>query len=276
MDIETIYQARQLARNPLPDSIHEIISKLKISFRPFFRKPFQRRRFNEQSFRQYVSKVNEKKDPNFDKVSSNINKITKSNFTSLMKEILEAMEEGNKTDEEFQLRVTTLLFDRGIRQPFFAPIMAEVYAEIIKAYPDTKEDLANQVKLFDKLYDVTDTIAVPSDDGEELFKWTKQKDLKRGFATYISELYNHELLPEETMNGFVNTVIDEIKGNIKLEKNTVVQEHVHTLVEFLFAVSKKLTIKKQLMDILAIPRPEVPNLTMKTRFKLEDAAKASR
>lgn len=276
MDIQTIYNARQLTRDALPDSIHEIISKLKISFRPFFRKPFQRRRFNEQSFRQYVSKVNDKKDPNFDKVSAGINKITKTNFTVLMKEILEAMEEGNKNDEEFQLRVTTLLFDRGIRQPFFAPIMADVYAEIITAYPDTKEDLATQVKLFDKLYDVSDAIAVPAGDGEELFEWRKQKDLKKGFAIYISELYNRGLLPEETMNGFVSTVIDEIKGNIKLEKNTVVQEHVHALVEFLFAVSKKLTLKQQLTEILTIPRADVPNLTMKTRFKLEDAAKASR
>lgn len=275
MDIETIYQARQLARNPLPDTIHEIISKLKISFRPFFRKPFQRRRFNEHAFREYASKVNDKKDPNYDKVSSAINKITKSNFALLIKEILEAMEKGS-TDEVFHLRVTTLLFDRGIRQPFFAPLMADIYAEIIKTYPDTKEDLTSQVKLFDKLYDVSDVIAVPSSDGEELFKWTKQKDLKRGFATYISELYNRNLLSDETMNGFVTTVIDEIKGNIRLEKNTVVQEHVHALVEFLFVVSKKLTIKQQLTEILAIPRTDVPNLTMKTRFKLEDAAKASR
>jgi hypothetical protein len=186
------------------------------------------------------------------------------------------MEEGSKNDEEFQLRVTTLLFDRGIRQPFFAPTMADVYAEMIKAYPDTKDDLATQVKLFDKLYDVSDAIAVPAGDGEELFEWRKQKDLKRGFATYISELYNRGLIPEETMNGFVTTVIDEIKGNIKLEKNTTVQEHVHALVEFLFVVSKKLAIKQQLTELLAIPRTDVPNLTMKTRFKMEDAAKASR
>lgn len=283
MDIETIYQARNLVREALPDDILGIISKLKISFRPSFRRPFQRRRepeaanWRENTLIEFVRKVREKDDPDYDAVSACINKITKSNFAKLMEEIFAVME---KKDTHFRLRVTTLLFDRGIRQTFFAPIMADVYVEIMKAYPDAKDDLATQITLFDKLYDVANVIVVPSGTGEEynnaIIAWTKQKELKRGFAVYVGELYSRNLIADETMNGFVKTVVDDLKDSIRLAKNPATEEHVDALVRFLFAVATKVPLKTMLQELLAIPRPEVPSLTMKSRFKLEDTAKASR
>lgn len=283
MDIETIYQARNLVRESLPDDILGIISKLKISFRPSFRRPFQRRRepeaanWRENTLVDFVRKVREKDDPDYDAVSACINKLTKSNFAKIMEEIFTVME---KKDTHFRLRVTTLLFDRGIRQTFFAPIMADVYVEIMKAYPDARDDLATQITLFDKLYDVANVVVVPSGTGEEfnnaIIAWTKQKELKRGFAVYVGELYSRNLITDETMNGFVRTVVDDLKESIRLAKNPATEEHVDALVRFLFAVATKVPLKTMLQELLAIPRPEVPSLTMKSRFKLEDAAKASR
>jgi hypothetical protein len=50
---------------------------------------------------------------------------------------------------------------------------------------------------------------------------------------------------------------------------------VDHLVRFLAAVAPKVKEVKALVNgILAIPRPETPSLCMKSRFRLEDVAKA--
>jgi hypothetical protein len=185
-----------------------------------------------------------------------------------------------KRDEAFRLRVTTLLFDRGVRQTFFATMMADAYKDIAAAQPDALQDLATQTSLFDKLYDMDNVTVVPAstDPGfnDAIIAWTKQKEIKRGFAVYVSELFSRGLVPEETMLGFLKTVMDELATSIRATKTSANEEHVDALARFLFAVATKVPLKAPLSAILAIPKAETPSLTMKSRFKLEDAVKASR
>lgn len=285
MDVATLYASRVLPREPLPDTILQIISKLKISFKPAFRRVhFQKKKESEDisNWREnvlidVVRKVREKDDADYDEISAMLNKLTKQTYVKLMADILLRLE---KRDAMFRLRVTTLLFDRGIRQTFFAPMMADAYADIAKAHPDALQDLLTQVAMFDTLYDASKVITVPlsTDPGydEAILEWTKQKELKRGYAVYISELYSRQLIPADTMNGFLKTVIKELHESIRQVKTSANEEHVDALVRFLFAVAGKMSIKSDLQEILVIPRPETPSLNMKSRFKLEDAVKLSK
>ena len=133
MDVATVYAMRTTPRAPLDESVYEIISRLKISFKPPPRKPFARRReafealpnWRESALSDVVRKVREKDDPDYDEINAIINKLSKQNFEKLMGDLLTRLE---KRDAMFRLRVTTLLFDRGIRQNVFAPIMADAYA----------------------------------------------------------------------------------------------------------------------------------------------------
>lgn len=284
MDIETIYAARSLPRDELPQSILEIIAKLKISFKPAFRRPPPRRRhdreehanWREHALVEAVRKVREKDDADYDSVSAIINKVSKQNYTKLVGELLEIL---GKRDALFRLRVTTLLFDRGIRQNFFAPIMADVYVEILKSFPDASEDLAVQIQMFDKLYDTENVTLLPlSSDpnfNDAVIAWTKQKEMKRGFAVYLAELYSRAIVSQDTMMGIVRVVLDDLLASIRAPKTSAVEEHVDALARFLFAVAPKVPIRTEISALLAIPRPECPSLTMKSRFCLEDAAKAS-
>lgn len=285
MDIESIYAARSLPRDEISQSILDIIAKLKISFKPAFRRPPpQRRRHDREEASNWrenilvdvVRKVREKDDADYDAISAIINKVSKQNYTKLVGEMLELLA---KRDALFRLRVTTLLFDRGVRQNFYAPIMADVYAEIVKACPDAFADLATQIQMFDKLYDTGNVTVLPasSDPGfnDAVIAWTKQKETKRGFAVYLAELYSRELVSKETMLGIVSVVLEDLATSMKTPKTSAVEEHVDALARFLFAVAPKVPVKKTLNEILAIPRPECPSLCMKSRFKLEDAAKAS-
>jgi hypothetical protein len=134
--------------------------------------------------------------------------------------------------------------------------------------------------MFATLYNTDNVTMVPSctDPGyeEAIIRWTKQKETKRGFAVYVSELYARGLVPEETMAGFLKTVFDELRDSIREAKTEPNEEHVDALVRFLFAVATKVPIRTSIAAIVAIPKAETPSLSFKSRFKLEDAAKASK
>lgn len=288
MDIQSIYAARALPRPSLPEEVTLLISRLKISFKPAFRRAFTNRNrhssssaaapdWREAALVDVVRKVRERDDEDYSEISSAINKLSKSNYTTLMTDVLARLA---KRDALFRLRVTSLLFDRGVRQTFFATMMADAYKDIAKAQPEALQDLAIQTSMFDKLYDMENVTVVPAttDPGydDAIIAWTKQKETKRGFAVYVTELYSRGLVPEETMMGFLKTVMDDLAVSIRAPKNSANEEHVDALARFLFAVAPKIPIRAALTAILAIPKAETPSLNMKSRFKIDDAAKASR
>lgn len=281
MDIASIYAIRALPRPGLDSSIVDVISKLKISFKPLYRRPYpaHRRKTEKDDWREsmmldLVRKVREKDDPDYDEINANINKLSKANYTKLVSDVLDRLK---KRDEVFRLRVTTLLFDRGIHQIFFAPLMADAYRDIAKAHPDAASDLATQITMFDTLYDTGNVTLIPTstDPGYEtaVIAWTKQKEKKRGFAVYLGELYSRGLVPEETMMAIVKTILDELRETASMPKSGPNEEHVDALVRFIFAVASKVPIAKDLRTLLAIPKASTPSLSMKSRFKLEDALK---
>jgi hypothetical protein len=281
MDVSSIYALRPSVKQPLPDSVVEIFSKLRTSFRPIFRRlqrrepPVEVANWRQNVLVETLRKVREKDDPDYDEINAAINKLSKPTYSKLAEMIKSKI---SARDPMFRLRVTTLLFDRGIRQNFYASLLADLYSDIVKAQEDARHDLATQVDMFDSLYDTSAVTIVPSssDAGfdDALIAWTKQKETKRGFAVYTAELYSRGLIPEETMSAFVKTIVDDLRDSITQKRSPPTEEHVDHLVRFLVAVAPKVKEVKQLVSgILAIPRTETPSLCMKSRFKLEDVAR---
>jgi hypothetical protein len=220
-------------------------------------------------------KVREKDDADYDEVNAFLNKLTKQTYDKMMVAIMERLD---KRDSMFRLRVTTLLFDRGIQQSFYAPLMADAYRDIASAYPDARQDLMVQVMMFDTLYADTNVTIVPhhTEAGytDAIIAWTKQKEKKRTFAVYVAELFARSLLPQEVMSAFVKTILDEMKEAIRQPKTPATEEHVDALVRFVFAVAAKVPeVKDPVRALLAIPKADTPCLNMKSRFRLDDAMK---
>lgn len=284
LTISSIYALRPSVKQPLPESVIEIFSKLRTSFRPIFRRPPRREappaepvNWRQNVLVETLRKVREKDDPDYDEINAAINKLSKPTYSKLCEMITLKLA---ARDAMFRLRVTTLLFDRGIRQNFYASLLADLYSDIVKLQEDARHDLETQVAMFDSLYDMSAVTIVPSssDAGfdDALIAWTKQKETKRGFAVYTSELYSRGLIPETTMSTFVSTIVDDLRESIVQKKTPPVEEHVDHLVRFLAAVAPKVKeVKPKVAEILKIPRTETPSLSMKSRFKLEDAVKAT-
>jgi len=282
MDISTFYTLRSSPRDPLDETIRQIISKLKISFKPSFRRPVFKRapaeettNWRELALLSVHRKVREKDDLDYDEVNAFLNKLTKQTYDKMMVSIMERLD---KRDSMFRLRVTTLLFDRGVTQTFYAPLMADAYKDIAGAYPDARQDLMVQVMMFDKLYDSANVTIVPSQTdptyNEAIIAWYKQKERKRTFAVYVAELFSRGLIPQELMSGFVKTIADDLKESVRQPKTPTAEEHVDALVRFVFAVAAKVPeVKDPVRLVLAIPKAETPCLNMKSRFKLDDSLK---
>jgi len=281
MDVSSIYALRPSVKQPLPDSVVEIFSKLRTSFRPVFRRPQRREppvevaNWRQNVLVETLRKVREKDDPDYDEINAAINKLSKPTYSKLADMIKSKIA---ARDPMFRLRVTTLLFDRGIRQNFYASLLADLYSDIVKTQEDARHDLATQVDMFDSLYDTSAVTIVPSssDAGfdDALIAWTKQKETKRGFAVYTAELYSRGLIPEETMSVFVKTIVDDLRDSMVQKRSPPTEEHVDHLVRFLAAVAPKVKEVKELVNgLLAIPRAETPSLCMKSRFKMEDVAR---
>ena len=280
--VPNIYSNRAALTRPLPAEIATLLARLATSFRPTFRRPIRREappaqndNWRSNVLVEVARKVRDKDDPDYDEINAFLNKLSKQTYDKLLTAIKSKLA---ARDAMFRLRITTLLFDRGIKQNFYASMLADAYNDIIKSHEDARQDLATQIGMFDALYDTSAVIVVPpSSDpsfNDVIIAWTKQKETKRGFAVYVSELFTRGLLPPGIMESMVRQVVDDAKESMRLPKTPQGEEHVDHLVRFLAAIAPKVKLVKELaIGLLSVPRAETPCLCMKSRFKLEDCTK---
>jgi hypothetical protein len=301
LTISQVYSVRFGARLPLPKSVQDNIARLRITpvaYKPFrpppkhgsFRpkhehhvKPTLRDNWREKSLSNYVSILKDKGDPDYFEVFSILNKICASNLNELSKHIIEIL---HKRDQEFRLRVTTLLFDKAISEHLFAGVLADCAFQLNNEFSEVSEDFAIQAKMFTKLYDINTTLIYPdssdSEFADKVVHWMKQKEKRRGYAKFLTQLFVRNLIAEDIIVTSIEDVINEMIVTAKQIKSEQTEENTTQYVDFLFESSKilpssavglKNTIKKSLEEFLVIPRLELPNLCMRSRFRLEDTLK---
>ena len=290
MEIAMMYAARSGPKVPLSSVCLEIISRMRltaVSYRPAahaharknYRKHTPPRMPDNWRHKALVDthrRVREKDDADYEVVVECINKLSKIHFEGFLAQTLEAL---GKRDELFRLRVSTLLFDRGIRQVFFAPLIADFIQKVSEKIPDMKEDIKAQVDMFETLYDASAVVVVPNADDptyeDTIIAWMKQKEKKRGYAVMVGELFSRGLVPHETMESMLGAIVEDLGKSSRLGKSEVTTEHVDHLVRFLYAVAPHIRgqLITEIQATLAHPKAEMPSFTMKSRFKLEDELK---
>jgi hypothetical protein len=273
MNVVDIYALRSCEKLVLSQSILDCISKLRrtaMVFKPVYKpgrhhRPRQTENWREKLLVDIVRKVKEREDPEYSEVFSIFNKIAKSNLEKLSEQTITLIQ---KRDETFRLRVVTLLFDRAITNHSYASVMADCALILSKQIAEVLEDLVIQVGMFETLYDMNTTIAY-SDNS--IVEWTKQKEKRRGYAKFVSELFMRDLISEELVQNGLNAVIEELKTLLAAPKAEQTDENIHQCVVFLYETAKLLKksefLKQSISGLLKNTLP------MKTKFKLEDALK---
>jgi hypothetical protein len=282
-----MYSMRFVQKIDLPDIIKQNISKLRLvqaAYRPgrFVRK-VQDSNWREKVLVDYVRRVREVEDPDYDQIFSILNKVAKPTIDALSTEAIAILA---KRDKEFRLRVTTLLFDKAIRGSFYAGIMAEFALKLNSVIPEVSEDLEANASMFGTLYDMSGTLTFPRADEEgfedKIVAWSKQKDVRRGYSRFLTHLYIVELVPGKILHESMQKVLGDLEDTVVQVKTEKSEENVTQYADFLFEIAKLLPktavelrglIQSRVNAVLKRPRAELPSLNMRSRFKLEDTFK---
>ena len=297
MEVAAIYAARSAPKVPLSSVTTDAIAKMRLTamtYRPSAhvhhgkQRSYHRRtppapllpdNWRQKAILEVHRRVKEREDPDYDVVVESVNKLSKEHFNTFVEQTLAVLK---KRDHVFRIRVATLLFDRGVQQNFFAPIIASFIQVLAREHEGVHEDILTQVEMFDTLYDASKVILVPPSTDptydDTIIAWTKQKEKKRGFAVLVGELYNVGIIPLATMELLLRSIAHDLEASATQAKDPSIEEHVDHLGRFVFAVAPNLKgglprFVDQIRAILGLSRPMTPCLNMKTRSKLEDALK---
>jgi hypothetical protein len=291
MSSALMYSLRYSEKLVLPEIIKQSILKLRLvpaSYRPLrgFRKEVKKiesGNWREKILIDCVRKVREVLDKDYDEIFKILNIISGATLDNLSKRAIEILK---SRDQEFRLRVTTLLFDKSIKGSVYASIMSEFAKKLNEELPEISEDLEIQVKMFGTIYDMNETLLFPSlsdpSFDDKVVAWSKQKDIRRGYSRFLTNLYIRNLVSGNVLHESMNKVIVDLEDAIVQPKTDKMEENITQYADFLYEIAKLLPktavelrglIQIRLDSILKRPRTDFPSLNMRSRFKLEDTFK---
>lgn len=291
-----LYSLRYIPKLNLPEIIKQNISRLRLvpaTYRPNRplksksliqrQKPEDKENWRERVLVEFVRRVRETTDKDYDEMFSIFNKISIANFDKLSQEALVLLK---SRDQEFRFRVTTLLFDKAIKGSIYASIMSDLSKKLNEEIPEVSEDLETHVKMFTTLYDMNETLLFPTSDDpdfdEKIIQWSKQKDVRRGYSRFLTNLYIRNLISGNILHESMNKVLGDLEDTVLKPKSEKTEENVTQYADFLFEIAKLLPktavelrglIQVRIDIVLKKPRTEVTSLNMRSRFKLEDTFK---
>jgi len=295
LTVADIYSVRFGPKLVLPLFLQENIAKLRISpatYRPA--RPVQRNQrpkpksviednWRESKLIDFVSKLKNTDDPEYGEVMAKFNKLVLKTLDKFSDDIVTIIQ---KRDEQFRLRVSALLFDKAITQHAFSSLMADLAKKLFEKIPEIKEDLETQIVLFHKIYKTDETVIYPEgaddDFDNKVNLWMKQKDKRKGFAKFLTQLYVREMVPEDTILDSLKNVVEDINEVARKPRTDNTEETVTQYADFLFETAKLLptsstilrsTISDSIKELLAVNKSELPSLNKRSQFKLEDTVK---
>jgi hypothetical protein len=238
--------------------------------------------WRKDAYMNIVRMVREKGDPYYEEVNSCLNKIAQSSLFKLTDKIIEIL---GKNDEMFRLRVITLLFDFATRNDISSTLMSQVAKRICDAIPASSEDINTQIDMFPEMYDMNKTVTIDSkedDFSDARCEYVRLRNQRKEYASFMIKLVRTGLVDIAVAEEWVSKVLNDISEVARMPKSPQTEENMSQLSEFLFQVSTNLTaemgelkvlIRTSIESILKIPRGELPSMTMRTKFKLEDTLK---
>lgn len=223
----------------------------------------------------------EKDDPDYEKIIGIVNKIVDKTLVAKTAEVVGIL--GTR-DAEFRVRVVNFIFDRGVRTPFYAKLLASLIKGLGAEVPAVEEDIAVfcSVETFNVMFG-GEIIAYPKssdkDYDDKVCAWHKHREVRRGFGVFALELFTQGIVSEEMIADSIKTAIEDLEETVCSEDaavKTEMAERADQIVNFMTEVVKVVgnhVIKTQIEKILTIPKATAKCLGMRSRFRLEDLLK---
>ena len=299
LTIAQVYSVRFGTKIPLPKSVQDNIARLRITpvaykpFRPIPKhshKPKQDvRRIDENwrmnIMREAVSAINLKTQTDYNEnyvdIVGILNKMVMSNVREFAEDICIKLE---AEDEKVRLRVTTYMFNKAITENTYANLMAECVVRLTAKIPEVYDDILFQIQLFPTMYNTSESLLFPAKEDpefmEKLFAYFKQKEKKRGYAKFMTELLIRNFVSEDIILKSLEDVLQDMEDTSRKPACQQTEENLINLTSFLFETIKAIphrsnpkvrtTIYSYCVQFLKIPATELPSFTKRCKFKIMD------
>ena len=292
LDPDIMYSLRFCNLLKLPPVVQDVITSMHLApVAPvFIRKPnykkYKRSAEMDDNWRRELladmkATIRNKDDPDYEAIIGLVNRVVASNVNEKAGNIIEIITKRN--DDKFRLRAVNLMFDRGVSAPFYAKVMADLFEKLCDSNANIREDLQVYCSMdtFISLFDDATLVVFPEssdhDFDDKVCQWTKQKERRRGFGIFTTELYLRGLVADTLIHDALSLAIQDLENNIKKPANKILTESVDQIVTFMAEISKLTDvpiIREEAQKMLSISKTESHNLGMRSKFKLEDCLKS--
>jgi hypothetical protein len=247
----------------------------------FARNTNLKQNWRESRYAKIFQKENQTNDDKLlDKIKDNLNKLTRSNFTTNIDGIKTYL---NDISDEYISKFVQEVFNRASCQDIFC----EMYVDALKCISSSKQSIipciSTIIEDYLSLFD-TKITKKEIDDYDEFCKNNKEKKFRAGYSSFISELYRCDMIPRQIVVSFANTILKNITNDLKKDTNPDIKENIQDNVECFKKLVNRIhsnsskqsynEMKQHIQNILSLGRKTLKEkMGFKSIFSLEDVSK---
>lgn len=153
----------------------------------------------------------------YNDIENKFGKITNSNYDIMIKDIQSSL---TKLDTTNTIKFVKNIFNRSASQPLFCKIYVNVLADCIGIQKDIAKYINEIIDEYLELFNKTINCISP-DNYDEFCDMNKEKEYRIGYSLFISELYKRNIISDDIIYMFSNSIFSMIikQTNLEFSKN---------------------------------------------------------
>ena len=271
------------------DNISKLVGAPSYQKTPIFKKNYKRNKKEYKmedwgQIRQFKTTKLQKNEEGFDsevdKIRSNLNKLTKTNYQEILMSIVHIINNviQSKNFEKNQLvEISNIIFDIGCSNIFLSKIYANMYKDITLKFDTMKHIYKDAVSKYIKSFE--DIKFYTLEENYELFCETnKNNDLRKAQSKFLVNLYLNETISSEQIINIIKFFENKINDILDAEnKKNELEEIFENLSIIILSGHEKLNIEPQYEEIIEnlvvisnLDSKQYKSLSNKIIFKCSD------
>jgi hypothetical protein len=171
-----------------------------------------------------------------EKLNSNLNKISNSNFKIIEETIKEILLQNQ--EEKYKQKCLEILFQKSINESYFGILYSRLCNSIIKIYgEDFRKNIKNKCDIFYNENIVKIFKRKTNISYDELCKINKEKSKLIGSFIFMSGLYINSIIDYDFIIKYFNILIDAINDDSNSDNY---EKYIECLVNFVTNIGKKM------------------------------------
>ena len=232
-----------------------------------------------------VTELNKKEEgveKQIDDIRGLLNKITSKNFTEIKEKItvmLTKIIESNATGEDLT-KIGESIFETGSMNKFWSKLYAELYKELMKAFPVMNEICLNNFEQFSELF--KNIRYVTEENYDEFCLVNKENSKRRAISSFFVHLMKEGVIATSKISTIIIELCDKFndfieKPNLKNQADEIcenlfilIKDGIDTIENDEDEEDNYNTIIDFVSTVTSLKTKNYPSLTSKTLFKFMD------